>query len=61
MNQENHSLFNQFGEFYVKKLNRPEQALGYFERSLRIKPDQPNVRTLIARLSRVAVRGHATD
>jgi len=60
MNRQNHQLFNQFGEFYVKKLNRPEQALDYFERSLRIKPDQPNVRTLIARLSRVAVRDRAT-
>jgi hypothetical protein len=45
----------------VKKLNRPEQALGCFERSLRIKPDQPHVKTVIARLSRVAVRGRATD
>ena len=61
LNPRNHSLFNQFGEFYVKKLNRPEQALDCFERSIRIKPDQPKVRALIAQLSRVAVRDEAAD
>jgi tetratricopeptide (TPR) repeat protein len=61
MNQQNHSLFNQFGEFYVKKLNRPEQALDYFERSIRIKPDQPNVQALINYLSFFAVRRHVEN
>lgn len=50
---------NAIGELYVKKLNRPEQALPYFERSIRIRPDQPQVREMIRRLTLLTTPGQA--
>ncbi len=50
-NRQDHSLCTRIGEFYLKKLNRPEQALYYFERSVRIRPDQPPIRAWIERLN----------
>ncbi len=41
---------NAAAEMYLRRLYRPDKALPYLERSLRIKPEQPGIRELIRRL-----------
>ena len=41
---------NAIAEMYVARLHRPEKALPYLERSLRIRPGQERVRELLRRL-----------
>lgn len=44
------AAWNAIAEMYVARLHRPEEALPYLERSLRIRPGQARVRELLRRL-----------
>lgn len=50
-NRENPSFLNRLGAFYLNKLYRLDQAVEYFKLSIQIRPQQPQVRDMIERLS----------
>lgn len=49
--RENPSLLNRLGDFYLNTLYRPVQAMKYFQLSIQIRPQQPQVQEIIKRLS----------
>jgi tetratricopeptide (TPR) repeat protein len=44
-------IINSIGISYLR-MNRPEDALPYFERSLKLSPDQPGIRDTVEKIKR---------